>query len=288
MPTWYLKRFRNIALPSTLLAVSALAACAQVGGEATLNREWEACRQDPGGDYEASIAVCSEVIDAPNTTNVDIARALNNRAIALSRTGREQQALADFQRANAVDPQNANPFYNRGALHFASGRYDEALADITRAIALDDANAQYYNARGLAYERLNDFDNAFADYSQAIALEPQMGEWHNSRCWLRATHRRELDAALADCENALEASPNDPFYLDSRGMVHLQRREWRAAIADYDFALSQDATLAASYFGRGVAHLRLGENTEGQADLTAARRLDPNVEARFAAYGVAP
>jgi tetratricopeptide (TPR) repeat protein len=289
--TWasMLSKFaRHAALTAFILGASALAACVHVESDAALNRAWDACRQEPGGDYEMSIAACSAIIDALNATDVDRARALNNRGVAFSATGRPEAALADFEQANAADPDNPSPYYNRGALHWENGRYDQALSDISRAIALDGANGEYYNARGLVYEKQGDFDRAVADYSRAITLEPQTGQWRNSRCWLRATHQRDLDAALADCENALSASPGDPYYLDSRGMVHLQRRDWRAAIADYDLALAQNQDLPASYFGRAIARLRLGETIEGQTDLEMARRLDAGIEARFAEYGVEP
>ena len=51
---------------------------------------------------------------------------------------------------------------------------DQALADFNRAIELDPNNAVFYLNRGAVYQRKKDADRALADYNHAIELNPSL------------------------------------------------------------------------------------------------------------------
>ena len=51
--------------------------------------------------------------------------------------------------------------------------FDRALADFNRAIKLEPNNAVVYLNRCVVYQRSKDADGALADYNRAIELEPK-------------------------------------------------------------------------------------------------------------------
>src|SRR5262249_36006792 len=59
-------------------------------------------------------------------------------------------ALADFNRAIALDPRSAWAYFGRGTILGEQGRFDEAIADFDRAVELDPQFALAYANRGLA------------------------------------------------------------------------------------------------------------------------------------------
>ena len=61
--------------------------------------------------------------------------------------GRNDQALADFDRAIELGAADARGFYARGLMYRLMGRYDQALADIDRAIELDPTEDEFAAAR---------------------------------------------------------------------------------------------------------------------------------------------
>ena len=61
--------------------------------------------------------------------------ALNNRANALLKAGRHEEALACYERALAIDPRHAEVLNNRGNALAELGRHREALDSVGRAIA---------------------------------------------------------------------------------------------------------------------------------------------------------
>lgn len=100
-------------------------------------------------------------------------RAVHNRAVSLALTGKLEEALDDLNRT--IDLQNgyANAWYNRGEIYYQLGKYQEALSDYSEAIQLEPEESSYHNARGHTYYRVGQFQDAFRDINQAIRLDPQ-------------------------------------------------------------------------------------------------------------------
>jgi tetratricopeptide (TPR) repeat protein len=92
----------------------------------------------------------------------------------------------------------------------------------------------------------------------------------------------QLDAALADCNEALRLVPNDEKALDSRGFVKLKLGQLEAAIRDFDAALRIDPKLFETLYGRGIAKRRNGDIAGGNSDMA----IEPMVEEEFNSYGL--
>jgi tetratricopeptide (TPR) repeat protein len=149
-------------------------------------------------------------------------------------------------------------------------------------------------ARGTAHARSGDRSRAQADHREAIRLNSvpiDAGErevpHYNDRCWARAVAMIDLDAALADCNEALKLRPDFVPALDSRAFVHMRQQRFRDAVSDYDAALKASPKDPYSLYGRGIAKLRLGDNAGAQADIAASKEVQ-DVSPEFSAYGFAP
>ena len=108
-----------------------------------------------------------------------------------------------------------------GNIHFDRKQYDLAFADYDKAIALDPNNAAAYNARGNIHFDRKQYDLALADYNKAIALDPEYAFAYNGRGNIRGD-RGELALALADYDRAVQLDHNNAGAFDSRG-THTMR-----------------------------------------------------------------
>ena len=198
-------------------------------------------------------------------------------------------ALADLDEALRLDPQADEARLDRAAVLHANGAVDAARADLQ---VLDGRVAPQSNLRrrmGELFLSLDEpllavpqFDQWVASHSREALLDRVL----NSRCWARALANTQLDRALDDCDEALDARPKEATYLDSRGLVYLRLGKWKKAIADYNAALALNPKLAWSLWGRGLAQLQVGARDPGLADIATAKAMRPRIEADAHHYGL--
>ena len=93
-----------------------------------------------------------------------------------------------------ADSSHKLAFAARGAAHMRSGNPAEAVSDFDRALAIDPDYARGYHLRGLAREVQGDDDGALEDFNRAIELAPEYGAAYNSRANLYVKMGREEDA----------------------------------------------------------------------------------------------
>lgn len=89
------------------------------------------------------------------------------RAVALTETGKRDEAVAAFEAMNAEFPELPEPYNNLAVLHAGAGRYDLARSLLLRAI---EVAPNYITAQ----ENLGDLHLAMAAdvYARALALDP--------------------------------------------------------------------------------------------------------------------
>src|SRR5580704_13798791 len=95
---------------------------------------------------------------------------------ALHALGRNDDALASFDRAIALAPDLAPAYANRADVLSKIGRNAEALDSYDRALALaPDSVADWMN-RGVALIALNRHDEAAASFDRGFALDPDFAQ----------------------------------------------------------------------------------------------------------------
>jgi tetratricopeptide (TPR) repeat protein len=125
---------------------------------------------------------------------------------------------------------------------------------------------------------------ALQDFNAAIRLGGDVRSTRTGRCLALALANRELERALADCNEALKLQPGDPIVLEAQGMVYYRMAWFQRAIEDFDLVLKGAPDFAVSLYLRGLAKRRLGRVEEGDLDVAAARRIEPTIEKSYAAF----
>jgi tetratricopeptide (TPR) repeat protein len=85
-------------------------------------------------------------------------------------TGDLKGAIADYDEALKLKPDNATAFGNRGAAKFMLKQYEAALLDLDQAIKLKPDFADAYDNRGKAKYKLGDQAGACQDWNKAYSL----------------------------------------------------------------------------------------------------------------------
>ncbi|MEX0678129.1 MAG: tetratricopeptide repeat protein [Pirellulales bacterium] len=130
------------------------------------NRRGEA-RSQTGKDVEA-LADFEAAVAAGGTW-----RAIHNRGVGYAAAGRIEEALADLNRAVELNPRYPHAYFNRGELRYTKEDFPGAIDDYTLAIRLGSRAAAVYTSRGHAYYRMQRFGDALRDYGEAIKVDPE-------------------------------------------------------------------------------------------------------------------
>jgi tetratricopeptide (TPR) repeat protein len=135
-------------------------------------------------------------------------------------------AIQDHDQAIALDPTNAEAYFNRGQAYYDRANletvvdgvavgtdaarkawFDPAVADFTQVIARDGRHSRAWDMLGLIHETTGEFDQAISEYSQEMALN-SLGRSRvaNAYCLRGGSDQKEkkYDAAIADYEKAID------------------------------------------------------------------------------------
>ena len=74
------------------------------------------------------------------------------------------KAEADYTAAIALDPMLPQPWYNRGNLYLLADRWKDAIADFERELALNPQMADARVGIGLAHAKMGDYEAAWKDF----------------------------------------------------------------------------------------------------------------------------
>lgn len=158
--------------------------------------------------YHRGLALCS-------TRNYDRAIACYDRALelapddpvlwrrkgfALIKAGRYDEAAASFDRALALDPEDATAWQRKGYALACMGRSREAVACCDRALALDPQHIPSWQSRGWVLGTMCCYDEAATCYETVLSLDPERGSaaWHRDRM----RERRDIEALASEIRKA--------------------------------------------------------------------------------------
>jgi tetratricopeptide (TPR) repeat protein len=143
-------------------------------------------RQTRAGDWDGVFArVAAELAPiAPARSARQLAAVAFERGDILLDRGRIEEALASYDEALAIQPDNAEALSNRGLGLRALGRLEDALASFDRALACRPANPDALSNRGVALHELGRFDKALQSYDEALALRPDFADCRFNRALL--------------------------------------------------------------------------------------------------------
>lgn len=125
---------------------------------------------------------------------------------------------------------HAEDYINQGLVLASQGKYAEAIAAYNKAIELDPNNALAYNYRGEAYKSNGKYDLALADFNKAIELDPKDQRAYANRVAVEQLialaniqHNLTTTTTTATATNATTATGEWPTFSDENKIVIYQQ-----------------------------------------------------------------
>ena len=232
------------------------------------------------GKYDEAIDVLTRAIKAEFPPEYDVESnyglIYTNRGLAYFRKGFIKEALADYDTAVALDPNNPDTLNNRGVLKQSKGDTAGALADYGAAIATNALLASAYINRASLLIEMKRPSEALKDLNNYILLVADNPDVYNLRGRIYLDQgKREL--AAADFNRALFLAPGNRDAFLNLGRLFIASREYSRAEETISRVLAVNPDDAEAYLLRSKARDGLGNTAGAQADRTKAKEINPNL-----------
>ena len=156
-------------LLSALLAVGlVLPAAAQTGDQND--------RRCNDRNPDISIPACNAVIQDGKLPTTRLETVFLLRGMAYNRKKQYDKAIADYDSAIRLQPDDADVYFLRGLAYATIKRYDRAIQDFDQRIKLKPSDALAFKNRGVAKRLIGDTAGSDADFAQAKQLTPSPDE----------------------------------------------------------------------------------------------------------------
>ena len=159
--------------------------------------------------------------------------ALKERGHTLLKAHDFEAALANFNRALAVNPDDHRALDGRAIALRELNRLDEAIATYDRTLSLDPKDVGALNNRALLLGDLKRFDDAFASYDRALAIQPDNIAVLNNRGLMLLQHKR-FEEALETYNRALAIVPDKDFLFGLRLSCKMNLCDWHGLAEDFE------------------------------------------------------
>jgi tetratricopeptide (TPR) repeat protein len=254
-----------------------------IAGPALADDDMDACR-DHQTEAKMRLDACEKVIAAGQVTGKDLGIANEVRAQAFMQRHNYDKAIAAFDAALAVDPDNPNYQITRGWAYQSKGDDDHAMADYNAVLqvhpnavgalnnrgrlylrkgalqsAMDDLSAalnyrpNYLNAhlnRGIVRRINGDYNGALTDITEALRSDAARPDVYLERCRIY-TGMGRFDEAIADCSTAIEKAPKYQNAMVGRADAYRAKGDLDAALRDYNTVLGKNPSNMLAHVGRG-------------------------------------
>jgi TolB-like protein/Tfp pilus assembly protein PilF len=135
-------------------------------------------------------------------------------------------AQATLKRAVALDPSNAETFYQLADVTACLGRTEEAVAMMRKALTLEPLNASFHFYTGTFLLALGRYADGQKETQRAIELQPG-ADGYSGQLALALMDQGRFDQAIA----AAKADPNEPDRLQSLALIWYARGDKTRAVA---------------------------------------------------------
>jgi adenylate cyclase len=169
-----------------------------------------------GGEAASGFQLCQRALDADpnNVSALSILSKKFSLLVAIGQSADPaadlQQADGLVSKALALDPDYADGHLAQAQILLFEGRIDEAIAESERALALDPAVVEAYENLGFDYLNLGQFEKSLEYYNEAIRLSPRdpaLVFWYGGKT---AAHfaLKQYDQAIVFARRALAINSN--------------------------------------------------------------------------------
>ena len=167
------------------------------------------------------------------------------------------QAIAAFEEALEIAPEDASTHFNLAYLSDQQGAYEKAAVQYRQVVQLDPTYATTYNNFGFVYRSFGMLEKAQEEFQRMLRWDPLAADAHYGLGEILADQER-WDDAFGHYRTVLALHPDQARAHRGLGRVYAKRGRWEEAIVELkrSVALQPDDALAQFWLAQAYARVQ--------------------------------
>ncbi len=202
------------------------------------------------------------------------ARQFFKTGLTFVEAGNHKDAIDQFTKALAIDPEYAQAYVERARSYEAVGELQHTADDLKRALTFEEKEPElFFDAARVNYELAN-FQDALELVNKSIALDKKLEPAFRLLARIQMA-LEDFSNSLVSINKALELKDNaeNNFY---RGQLSEKMKNYNQAETDYKNALSRNNKYVEAYLAQASLRLQLNKIQEAMESCNAVLNLEPN------------
>lgn len=190
-----------------------------------------------------------------------------NKAATYWSADKTDEAITEFKKVLAFDPQNTDAYASLGKIYQAKGKTAEAIKYFKTAVQLDRTSVTAHNNLGNAYLQAKQYTDAEKEFKTSAKMDP-INPLADYTLGILYTQTDRFGEAEAQFNKVAKVSPRDGNVPYSLGVLYNKMGRPEDAAKQLERALTLKKDFAAANYELGAAYVKLGETDKAAEQLS--------------------
>lgn len=179
---------------------------------------------------------------------------------------KQDEAIKEFRKALAFDPQNATAHTYMGKIYQGQGKISEAIKEFKSVVQNDRTSVTARNNLGNAYLQAKQYTDAEKEFKVAARMDP-INPLADYTLGILYTQTDRFAEAEVQFKKVAKVSPRDGNVPYSLGVLYNKMNRPEEAAKQLEKALTLKKDFPAANYELGAAYVKLGETDKAEAQL---------------------
>ncbi len=196
-----------------------------------------------------------------------IAQYTLNKAATYWSANKPEEAIKEFKKVLAFDPQNTDVYASLGKIYQGKGNLAEAIKYFKKGVQLDQTSVTAHNNLGNAYLQAKQYTDAEKEFKTSARMDP-INTVADYTLGLLYTQTDRFAGAEAQFNKVAKVAPRDGNVPYSLGVLYNKMGRPEDAAKKLEKALTLKKDFPAANYELGAAYVAMGETEKAQAQLS--------------------
>lgn len=202
-----------------------------------------------------------------------IAQYAIQKAAGYLQNNKNDEALKEFRKALAFDPQNATAHTYIGKIYQGQGKINEAIKEFKYVVQNDSTSVTARNNLGNAYLQAKQYGDAEKEFKTAARMDP-INPLADYTLGIMYSETNRFSEAEAQFKKVAKVSPRDGNVFYALGALFNKTGRPEEAIKNLEKSLTLKKDFPAANFELGSAYAATGNTDKAQAQLSILQTKD--------------